>query len=329
MVVEVEERKMEAENAFNLSEPITVGDYILKSKIGQGSFSTVWKAEHRFNGQQVAVKQFKGSLGFVDLMLVWFSKYRDLFMMDGDIYGELSEVALRIKERHKKKNYKAKLRNIKCSGACCSEFSVSVRVVICGHNTACLISGSRQGCHANLGVFHHGLRESSNEVSSFLDCRLSNPFGSSPFDNVARNLIWSREAFLFLHKEFVLSKPGTPTDVPVSSSVGSIVRIGKLHRLLLEQQSFRKGLDGTYEAPVLSCFRFAGLRRPLRRVLFFGSAQTASKSSVDAAIMLVCRFPGLVLSKSRSHSVGSSSSSWHSPASFYGKEACKAFKAIL
>ncbi|KAF3440236.1 hypothetical protein FNV43_RR18519 [Rhamnella rubrinervis] len=135
MVVEVEERKMEAENAFNLSEPITVGDYILKSKIGQGSFSTVWKAEHRFNGQQVAVKQvylsklnrhlknclnceltflssvnhpniirlfdvfqFKGSLGFVDLMLVWFSKYRDLFMMDGDIYGELSEVALRIKE---------------------------------------------------------------------------------------------------------------------------------------------------------------------------------------------------------------------------------------
>ncbi|KAF3440540.1 hypothetical protein FNV43_RR18824 [Rhamnella rubrinervis] len=57
MVVEVEERKMEAENTFNLSEPITVGDYILKSRIGQGSFSTVWKAEHRFNAQRVAVKQ--------------------------------------------------------------------------------------------------------------------------------------------------------------------------------------------------------------------------------------------------------------------------------
>ncbi|PON43484.1 Serine/threonine protein kinase [Trema orientale] len=34
-----------------------VGEYVLKWKVGEGSFSTVWKAEHRVNGNEVAVKQ--------------------------------------------------------------------------------------------------------------------------------------------------------------------------------------------------------------------------------------------------------------------------------
>ncbi|XP_018827739.1 serine/threonine-protein kinase ATG1t [Juglans regia] len=37
--------------------PVTVGDYVLKSKLGEGSFCTVWKAEHRLSGQEVALKQ--------------------------------------------------------------------------------------------------------------------------------------------------------------------------------------------------------------------------------------------------------------------------------
>ncbi|XP_062097021.1 serine/threonine-protein kinase ATG1t [Humulus lupulus] len=42
-------REMEAKR-------MKVGEYVLKSKVGEGSFSTVWKAEH-INGHQVAVKQ--------------------------------------------------------------------------------------------------------------------------------------------------------------------------------------------------------------------------------------------------------------------------------
>lgn len=36
---------------------IRVGDYILESKLGEGSFSVVWKAQHCLTGQQVALKQ--------------------------------------------------------------------------------------------------------------------------------------------------------------------------------------------------------------------------------------------------------------------------------
>ncbi|KAH7520806.1 hypothetical protein FEM48_Zijuj08G0185100 [Ziziphus jujuba var. spinosa] len=36
---------------------IRVGDYILESKLGEGSFSVVWKAQHSLTGQQVALKQ--------------------------------------------------------------------------------------------------------------------------------------------------------------------------------------------------------------------------------------------------------------------------------
>ena len=38
-------------------EAMRAGEYELKSKVGEGSFSTVWKAEHIVNGQQVAMKQ--------------------------------------------------------------------------------------------------------------------------------------------------------------------------------------------------------------------------------------------------------------------------------
>lgn len=48
---------METESAHDHSEPFTVGDYVLKSKLGEGSFSTVWKAEHRLSGEEVALKQ--------------------------------------------------------------------------------------------------------------------------------------------------------------------------------------------------------------------------------------------------------------------------------
>ncbi|XP_021300904.1 serine/threonine-protein kinase ATG1t [Herrania umbratica] len=40
-----------------LSEPVTIGDYILKSKLGESSFSTIWKAESKSSGEVVAVKQ--------------------------------------------------------------------------------------------------------------------------------------------------------------------------------------------------------------------------------------------------------------------------------
>lgn len=49
---------MEPEAAtVNLSEAIAVGDYVLSSKLGEGSFSTVWKAVRRAGGEVVAVKQ--------------------------------------------------------------------------------------------------------------------------------------------------------------------------------------------------------------------------------------------------------------------------------
>ncbi|XP_056159092.1 serine/threonine-protein kinase ATG1t [Syzygium oleosum] len=49
---------MEPEAAtVNLSEVIAVGDYVLSSKLGEGSFSTVWKAVRRAGGEVVAVKQ--------------------------------------------------------------------------------------------------------------------------------------------------------------------------------------------------------------------------------------------------------------------------------
>ncbi|KAG6660731.1 hypothetical protein CIPAW_03G124800 [Carya illinoinensis] len=37
--------------------PVTVGDYVLKSKLRKGSFSIVWKVEHRLSNQEVALKQ--------------------------------------------------------------------------------------------------------------------------------------------------------------------------------------------------------------------------------------------------------------------------------
>ncbi|XVF61851.1 hypothetical protein PTKIN_Ptkin08bG0167200 [Pterospermum kingtungense] len=39
------------------TEPLTVGDYILKSKLGESSVSTVWEAECKSSGEVVAVKQ--------------------------------------------------------------------------------------------------------------------------------------------------------------------------------------------------------------------------------------------------------------------------------
>ncbi|XP_020971434.1 cyclin-dependent kinase 1-like isoform X2 [Arachis ipaensis] len=45
-------RRMEEE-----SESVRVKDIILKRKIGNGSFSAVWRAEHRGTGEEVAVKQ--------------------------------------------------------------------------------------------------------------------------------------------------------------------------------------------------------------------------------------------------------------------------------
>ncbi|KAJ4966102.1 hypothetical protein NE237_017951 [Protea cynaroides] len=35
----------------------TVGDYILKRKVGEGPLSIVWKAQHRLSGEEVAMKQ--------------------------------------------------------------------------------------------------------------------------------------------------------------------------------------------------------------------------------------------------------------------------------
>ncbi|XP_061987757.1 serine/threonine-protein kinase ATG1t isoform X1 [Populus nigra] len=48
---------MDLEATKNLSESHTTGNYILKSKLGESSFSTVWKAENKITGGGVAVKQ--------------------------------------------------------------------------------------------------------------------------------------------------------------------------------------------------------------------------------------------------------------------------------
>ncbi|XP_022774864.1 serine/threonine-protein kinase ATG1t isoform X2 [Durio zibethinus] len=48
---------MEPEAMPCLSEPFTIGDYVLKSKLGESSVSTVWKAESQSSGEVVAVKQ--------------------------------------------------------------------------------------------------------------------------------------------------------------------------------------------------------------------------------------------------------------------------------
>ncbi|XP_039042476.1 diacylglycerol O-acyltransferase 2D-like [Hibiscus syriacus] len=40
-----------------LSEPVTIGDYMLKSKLGGSSVSIVWKAESKSSGELVGVKQ--------------------------------------------------------------------------------------------------------------------------------------------------------------------------------------------------------------------------------------------------------------------------------
>ncbi|KAK8587655.1 hypothetical protein V6N12_022139 [Hibiscus sabdariffa] len=39
------------------SEPFTIGDYLLKSKLGESSVSIVWEAESKSSGEVVAVKQ--------------------------------------------------------------------------------------------------------------------------------------------------------------------------------------------------------------------------------------------------------------------------------
>ncbi|KAI9070621.1 hypothetical protein K1719_047419 [Acacia pycnantha] len=46
-----------ASNMESKAKNVRVGDYILKMKIREGSFSTVWRAEHVFSGDEVAVKQ--------------------------------------------------------------------------------------------------------------------------------------------------------------------------------------------------------------------------------------------------------------------------------
>ena len=38
------------------SKPRVVGNYILKKRIGKGSFATVWCAEHKIAGENVAIK---------------------------------------------------------------------------------------------------------------------------------------------------------------------------------------------------------------------------------------------------------------------------------
>ncbi|KDP26118.1 hypothetical protein JCGZ_22219 [Jatropha curcas] len=48
---------MNFETKHGFSDSSTVGHYILKSKLGETSLSTVWKANHRLTGQEVAVKQ--------------------------------------------------------------------------------------------------------------------------------------------------------------------------------------------------------------------------------------------------------------------------------
>ncbi|KAK1567988.1 hypothetical protein Q3G72_019058 [Acer saccharum] len=48
---------MEAERPLNVSNEVRVGEYWLKSKVGENCLCTVWKAEHVLSGEVVAVKQ--------------------------------------------------------------------------------------------------------------------------------------------------------------------------------------------------------------------------------------------------------------------------------
>ncbi|KAL0449779.1 UNVERIFIED_CONTAM: Serine/threonine-protein kinase ATG1t [Sesamum latifolium] len=41
----------------NFQEQSTMGEYVLRSKLGENSLSTVWRAEHRTTGEVVALKQ--------------------------------------------------------------------------------------------------------------------------------------------------------------------------------------------------------------------------------------------------------------------------------
>ncbi|CAK7355056.1 unnamed protein product [Dovyalis caffra] len=48
---------MDPEAIKNLPQSLPVGNYMLNSKLGESSFSVVWKAENRLTGEKVAVKQ--------------------------------------------------------------------------------------------------------------------------------------------------------------------------------------------------------------------------------------------------------------------------------
>ena len=48
--------QMESE-AGSIIKLVRAGDYILKSKIGEGSYSTVWRAQHISSGEEVAIKE--------------------------------------------------------------------------------------------------------------------------------------------------------------------------------------------------------------------------------------------------------------------------------
>ncbi|XP_042493511.1 serine/threonine-protein kinase ATG1t-like isoform X2 [Macadamia integrifolia] len=50
----MEDETMDISSEFGIA---TVGEYILKGKVGEGPQSIVWKGQHRFSGEEVAVKQ--------------------------------------------------------------------------------------------------------------------------------------------------------------------------------------------------------------------------------------------------------------------------------
>ncbi|CAK9162552.1 unnamed protein product [Ilex paraguariensis] len=41
------------------SDFVTIGDYVLSSKLGGGPLSTVWKAKHKTSGEMAALKQIQ------------------------------------------------------------------------------------------------------------------------------------------------------------------------------------------------------------------------------------------------------------------------------
>ncbi|KAJ4843920.1 hypothetical protein Tsubulata_045280, partial [Turnera subulata] len=57
IVEENGKRLMDTETTNSVSVSPVVGDYVLKSKLGESSVSTVWKAEHKISGETVAIKQ--------------------------------------------------------------------------------------------------------------------------------------------------------------------------------------------------------------------------------------------------------------------------------